>query len=342
MIISRTPLRLSFFGGGTDYEDFFQRQPGAVLGTTIDKYIYITLNRVTACSRYQYRVSYGRVEESSTLDEIQHPAMRECLRALPVSTPVEIHTIADLPARTGLGSSSAFTVGLAHALKAQRQDPTSPDELARVAIKIERESLEEAVGWQDQHHAAFGGLNLIEFHRDSTSVATLQPGPERIRALESSLMLFFTGVTRNSGDFAREQIRAIREGTRNAALQEMRDQAYQARDWLMKLSPAEIAPRFGGLLRRAWDLKRSISPVISNPDIDRYYANAMKAGAYGGKLAGAGGGGFLWFLVPQDARAAVRDALRPLPEIPVRFDTTGSRVLFNSETDDCPGTNSTS
>jgi len=324
MVITSTPLRVSFFGGGTDYPVWYREHGGAVLSTTIDKSCFITCRRMPPFFEYHSRVSYSKVENVSTNDEIEHPSVRGCLQLLGIGEGVEIHHIADLPARTGLGTSSAFTVGLLlglYALKGQMRDKHS---LAMEAIKVEQEILREAVGAQDQVSAAYGGLNRINFRRDgSVEVNPILTSADRMAELQQHLALYFTGFSRTASEIAQEQLRLTPQRTRE--LQTMLGLVDEAE--AIVASANRPISEFGRLLDESWKIKRTLTQKITNPTLDEIYEAGLSAGALGGKLLGAGGGGFMVFFVPPERRMALRERLKNLLCIPFSFSTRGSHVV---------------
>jgi D-glycero-alpha-D-manno-heptose-7-phosphate kinase len=333
MIISRTPYRVSFFGGGTDYPVWFQEHGGAVLATTIDKYCYITCRYLPPFFEHRSRIVYSRVEHVQEPDQIQHPAVRESLRYLGITDGVEIHHDGDLPARAGLGTSSSFVVGLLHTLYALKGAMPSKLQLALDAITIEQERLRENVGCQDQTLAAIGGFNLVEFGGpDVVRVRPVTVTPARLRALESNLMLFFTGFSRTASEIAAEQIRQTPNRARE--LEAMQQMVYEG---LSILCGAGDLTDFGTLLDEAWRLKRSLTDTISTATIDDMYAAARSAGAAGGKLLGAGGGGFLLVFAEPAVQPRVRERLRNLLEVPFRFEDGGSQIIFYSPQENVAG-----
>jgi D-glycero-alpha-D-manno-heptose-7-phosphate kinase len=324
MIISRTPFRISFFGGGTDYPAWTRENPGAVLATTINKYCYLTCRPLPPFFEHRTRILYSRVENVKSIDEIQHPSVRETLRHLGFKEGVEIHHDGDLPARTGLGSSSTFTVGLLHALYGlQGRMPTKAD-LARTAIHIEQDLIHETVGCQDQVMAAYGGFNVIRFGPvEPFQVSPVVLGASRLEELQSHLMLFFTGVTRTASEIASTQVREM--GDHRAEMHSMLRLVDEA---LSVLTGSAPIAEFGRLLDEGWRLKRSLSAKISTREIDAMYETAKRSGALGGKLLGAGGGGFLLLFAPPDRHDAVRRALKGHLHVPFRFDSQGSQIIF--------------
>jgi len=331
MIISRTPFRVSFFGGGTDYPAWYREHGGAVLSTAINKYCYITCRYLPPFFDYKYRIRYFQREEANSIDEIQHPSVRECLVFANVSKGVDIVHHADLPAQSGLGSSSTFTVGLLHALYALKHEMPTKRELAINAIRIEQDRMQESVGSQDQTIAAFGGLNRIEFggsHEIMVRPIILQPA--KMERLEQSLMLFFTGFTRTASDIANEQIRQI--PAKKTDLRHMMQLVDEAMDILQ--DKGDRLDDFGRLLHEQWLIKRGMSAEISNDGIDAIYDAGLKAGALGGKLLGAGGGGFMLFFVRLEQQEQVKEALKHLLYVPSRFDHLGSQIIYYSHDDE--------
>jgi len=325
MIICRTPFRVSFFGGGTDYPAWYRANGGAVLAATIDKYCYLTCRRLPPFFEHRSRIVYRKIETVRAVEEIEHPAVRETLRYLGVEDGLEIHHDGDLPARSGMGSSSAFTVSLLHSLYALRGETPLPLTMARESMHIEQNRLGETVGSQDQVMAAFGGLRTIQFGRDDKiTVDSVPIGEDRLRELQSHLMLFYTGTPRTASDVA--QTYATDLESRRRQLEGMRRLVDEGVDLLV--SGLDIRS-FGRLLHEGWLMKRTLSAAVSNPRIDKLYQRARLAGAIGGKITGAGGGGFLLFFVPPERQNAVQAALADLVHVPFAFDMQGSRILFN-------------
>ena len=325
MIISRTPFRVSFFGGGTDYPDWFHEHGGAVLATTIDKYCYISVRELPPFFDHRFRVVYSIVENVKEVADIAHPAVRAVLQRLEVSKGLEIHHDGDLPARSGLGSSSAFTVGLLQAVHALRGHHTSKEALASEAIHVEHCMLREPVGLQDQISAAFGGFNHILFREDgSYEVEPMILPRERLAALQDHLMLVFTGISRLAPVVAQTVIDNLKRRTSEMkAMQEMVDRAIE-----LLVSPTADIVEFGRLLNETWMLKRRLSDRVSNSDVDSLYEAAARAGALGGKLLGAGGGGFLLLFVRPEDRGRVAEALRNRITVPFKFDMSGCRIAL--------------
>lgn len=325
MIITRTPFRISFFGGGTDYPPWFREHSGSVLATTIDKYCYISCRKLPQFFEHKHRIVYSRIENVGSISEIEHPAVRAVMEWKGVSDGLEIHHDGDLPARSGLGSSSSFTVGLIHALRAMNGKRSSKKELASAAIHVEQNVIEENVGSQDQISAAYGGFNRIDFHRDDTF--TVEPvifSDGRKSLLESHLMLCFTGFSRIASEIAKSKIDNLK--SREKELFKMHEMVDEGIDILQDLNrPIED---FGRLLDAGWQYKRSLSDKVSSPEIDQIYANAIKAGAIGGKILGAGGGGFLLLFAHPEKQQGIRQALNKLIHVPFKFENSGSRVVL--------------
>ena len=325
MVITSTPLRISFFGGGTDYPVWYREHGGAVLSTTIDKSCFITCRWLPPFFEYHSRISYTKVENVGANDGIQHPSVRGCLEYLGINEGVEIHHIADLPARAGLGTSSAFTVGLLHGLYALRNQMRDKHSLAMEAIKVEQEILQETVGAQDQVSAAYGGFNRINFGIDgSVDVNRILTSGDRLAELEGNLALYFTGFSRIASEVAQEQMRQTPNKTRE--LEKMRGLVDEAE--AIVTNPNRSIDDFGRLLHESWSIKRTLTQRITNAAIDEIYEAGRSAGALGGKLLGAGGGGFMLFFVPPERREALRIRLKNLLCIPFKFSTRGTHVVL--------------
>jgi D-glycero-alpha-D-manno-heptose-7-phosphate kinase len=323
MIISQTPYRISFAGGGTDLPAFYRTESGAVLSVAIDRHMYVTVG-----TRFDetVRLSYSQTEVVERATLLRHTLVREALAMVGLERSLEITTIGDVPAGTGMGSSSSLAVGLLTALWAYRGRVISPEDLARGACEIELERLKSPIGKQDQYIAAYGGLQFIRFHPDET--VAVEPVPcsrETLSALERSLLLFYTGGTRDANAILREQSATTHQ--KLAVMRRMRDLAFELRLALTSEGVASLSG-FGEILHECWELKRSLTSSISNGQIDAWYAAARGAGALGGKLLGAGGGGFLLVLAEPDRHEAIRAALGRPRELPVAFDPRGSRVVF--------------
>jgi D-glycero-alpha-D-manno-heptose-7-phosphate kinase len=326
MIISRAPLRISFFGGGTDFPEYFSKESGAVLATAIDKYSYVTASTFHShLFDYAVRVSYSKAEICKTIDDIQHPVFRECLRYCNLTKDVELHTVADLPAFTGLGSSSTFTVSLLQVLHAFKGEYVTPLKLAYEAIDIERRVLGECVGIQDQAIAALGGFNVLEFlAEDDIRVTPLPISRQRITEIEKHLCLVFTGIKRRAQNIEKKKMQNLRMNIDN--LRQMRQMVDKGFNILTSENSLEA---FGLLLHEGWTAKRRLDCSVSNPEIDHLYQQGIAAGAWGGKLLGAGGGGFLLFIVPPEKRGELLNRFTNRHEIPVRISASGSRVIFS-------------
>ena len=327
MIISRTPFRISFFGGGSDYPSYSREYGGSVLNTSINKYCYVTCRYLPPFFDHKYRIRYTKREETQTINEIQHPSVRACLNHLKFSEGIEVLHTSDIPAMSGIGSSSSFTVGLLKTLNALKGKMLTKRELCMEAIKIEQDVLKEHVGSQDQTVAAFGGFNRIDFSGDrKILVSPITINSKRIENLKSHLMLFFTGFSRISSHIAKEQIEQtssiIKEISR---LKSMVDDAMT----ILNCS-TEPLNSFGELLHESWLLKKSLTTKISTPEVDNIYETARHAGAIGGKLCGAGGGGFMLLFVPPEKQPRVREVLKDLVNVPFDFEDLGSQIVYNT------------
>ncbi|MEW5774322.1 MAG: kinase [Thermodesulfobacteriota bacterium] len=324
MIISRTPFRISFFGGGTDYPGWYLQNGGQVLSTSIDKYCYISLRYLPPFFEHKYRIVYSKIENVVDIDEIMHPAVRETLRYTDFTKGLEIHHDGDLPARSGMGSSSSFTVGLLKALYALKGRITSKHKIMMESIHIEQDMIGETVGSQDQAAASYGGLNHIVFHRNGgIDVEPLTVSIARAQELNDHLMLFYTGIMRTASEVAKSYVETI-----EAKERQLRRMHAMVEEGLEIINSRDEITAFGQLLHEAWVAKRQLSDRVSNPVIENLYERSRKAGAVGGKLTGAGGGGFLLLFVPPGAQRAVRDELKELLHVPFKFDTNGSQIIF--------------
>ena len=331
MIISRTPFRISFFGGGTDYPVWYEKHGGRVISATINKYCFITVRYLPPFFKYKHRIRYYKHEEAQTLDEIEHPSVRECAKYLGMKRGIEIVHNADLPAQSGLGSSSTFTVGLLNALYALQNYMPTKRELAVKAIHIEQDLIGESVGSQDQAAASFGGLNRIVF--DSSNKIDVEsiiiPG-KRLAELQENLMLFFTGFARTASKIAKKQIEIT-----NQKENELNNMLEICDEGLKQLTdPNQSLDRFGLLLNEQWKIKRNLTNKITNKEINEIYDAGISAGALGGKLLGAGGGGFMLFYVPKEKQESVRKVLKSKLYVPFRFDSTGSKIIYYSHEDE--------
>lgn len=322
MIICRTPFRISFFGGGTDYPGWYRRHGGAVLAASIDKYCYLSCRYLPPFFEHRFRIVYRKIETCATIDEIRHPAVRETLRHLRIDRGVELHHDGDLPARSGMGSSSACTVGLLHALYALRGEMVTKSRLASESIHIEQEVLKETVGSQDQVMAAYGGLRHVQFHPNGEiENAPLILAAERVAELKAHLMLVYTGIARTAADVARSYVEGIESRRQLFVLKELVEESIDV------LSSGTDIGAFGDLLHEAWQVKRGLSAAVSNGEVDALYERARSAGALGGKLTGAGGGGFLLLFAPPDRHRAVLDALDGRIHVPFEFESAGSQII---------------
>jgi len=327
MIISKTPYRISFFGGGTDYPVWYRENQGAVLSTTIDKYCYITLRYLPPFFPHKHRIVYSKIEMVKDVNEILHPAVRASLGFLNIEKGVEIHHDGDLPARSGLGSSSAFTVGMLHSLYALKGQIPSKEKLAKEAIYIERDVLRENVGAQDQVATAFGGFNKIMFSgNDEIKIEPLTLCGDKLKELKSHLMLYFTGLPRTASEIAKTQIENTPNKKKELTLMcQMVDEATKI------LNENRDIKDFGKLLHEAWLCKKSLTDKISNPVIDKMYGKAMMAGALGGKILGAGGGGFMLLFVEPENQPQVREQLKNFLEVDFNFEKDGSQIIYYGE-----------
>lgn len=329
MVISRTPFRISFFGGGSDYPVWYKENYGAVLATTINKYCYISCRYLPPFFEHKSRIIYSKIEFIKTIEQIEHPSVRECLRFMKINKGVEIHHDGDLPARAGMGSSSTFTVGMLYALSALKGIMPTKRQLATDAIYIEQEIIKENVGSQDQILAAFGGFNLIEFGGiDGFSVRAITVNPARLKEFQDYLMLFFTGLSRTASQVAAEQIKVIPKRKK-----ELRLMLEMVGEGLKIINSNRRLSDFGKLLHENWKIKCSLSSKISTPLIDEIYSTAIRAGALGGKLLGAGGGGFVLFFAEPDVHKKIKEKLKKFLYVPFRFETSGSQIIFYSQND---------
>ena len=329
LIISRTPVRISFFGGGTDYPDYYNEYSGAVLGTTIDQYVHISVKTLkSAFFDHNIRLAYSKTELVQEVDEIEHPSIRESLKYMGVSGHLDIHLFSDLPARTGTGSSSACTVGFLNALHALEGKIISKHQLAEEACHVEQELIGENVGSQDQFHAALGGFSIIEFGPSGIRSTPLILSREKRELLQSHLLVFYTGLTRFASEVVSEQIEKTKKRQNDSSLNRMKEMVYEAQEYISNLRSEKMVQQLGTLLKESWGLKKRLSTKVSNSYIDEAYEAAIRAGAYGGKLCGAGSGGFLAFLVPPERQAAVREAMKDLQEVDFRFENEGSTIIY--------------
>jgi D-glycero-alpha-D-manno-heptose-7-phosphate kinase len=324
MIISRTPFRMSFVGGGSDLPAFYRHQPGAVISTAIDKYVYVTINKKFDDG---IRIAYSKNEEVSSVDQIEHKLVKAVLQELQISGGIEISTIADIPSKgTGLGSSSSFTVGLLHALNAYKGIFSSSESLGAGSCRIEIDICQEPIGRQDQYAAAYGGFNMMEFlPDDSVRVAPIICEPHTIQQIEQSTLLFYTGITRSASGLLQQQSTDIASSLEKQKT--MRNMVALTRQLKAELERNNVNA-FGEILHENWLLKKSLTKGISTADIDDWYNTALQAGATGGKILGAGAGGFLMLSAPPDRHPAIKQALHALRPIDVKFEPQGSRIIF--------------
>ena len=326
MIITRTPFRVSFFGGGTDYPAWYRQNGGAVISTTVDKYCYITCRPLPPFFSHKFRIVYSEIENVSNIDDIRHPAVQNIFKWANITEGLEVHYDGDLPARSGLGSSSAFTVGLCNALHTLNGTTKSSYQLARDAIHIEQNLIGENVGSQDQTSVAIGGLNRIDFQPDdSFSVTPLSIGDPRKEELRRHFLLGFTGVSRIADEIAYSQISNM--SNRYSELSRMQEIVDEAEALLLSDAPID---QFGYLLDESWNLKKNLSNKVSSKLIDELYFNAKSKGAIGGKILGAGGGGFILIFAKPEYHQAIKDHLKPVVFTDFNYENTGSQVVFNS------------
>lgn len=324
MIISRTPFRISFAGGGTDLKSFYENEYGAVISTTINKYMYITVNSLSNFHNHKIRISYSKTELINNVDEIKHPVVREALKLVKIDGGIEITSMADIPAGTGMGSSSSFTVGLLNALYAFQGKSVSSEQLAQEACKIEISLLREPIGKQDQYAAAYGGLNYIQFNPgEDVFVNPLVLSREIKDRFHNHLMMFYTGITRKANSILKIQNKNIE--SKKQDLKKMRELAIEIRK---VLDGGKELDRIGEILHKGWLLKKELALGISNSSIDGYYNKALEAGALGGKVLGAGGGGFILLYVNPQKQQKAREALRDLKELSFRFEYQGSTIIY--------------
>lgn len=324
MIVSRTPHRISFFGGGTDYPDYYLNHGGKVLGVAIDKYCYLNVRKLPPFFEFKHRIVYSQQENVNSIDEIKHPAVREIFSYLKVKEGKSIHHDGDIPAKSGMGSSSAFTVGLVNSILAMRGRRISKEELTKTAIHIEQELIKENVGSQDQTFAAYGGLSKIDFLPNGKIVVNpVIMDSVRLKNFEKNLMIFFSGIARYSSNIAETQVNNLSNNIEKLnCMKSLVDEGYD-----ILVNNKRKLDEFGDLLNETWKYKKQLSDKISNGEINIMYDEAIKAGALGGKLLGAGGGGFVLFYVEKEKQPAVKYALKKYLNIPFRFDFDGSKII---------------
>ncbi|MDY7013127.1 MAG: GHMP kinase [Cyanobacteriota bacterium] len=326
MLISRAPVRISFFGGGTDYPEYFLKHGGAVIATAIDKYSYVTVSPfLSQLFDYSARVSYRKVELVKKVEDIEHNVYRECLKLCGLEKDIEVHNVADLPAFTGLGSSSAFTVSLLQALHSFKGEFVRPLDLAYEAIHVERHILKDKVGCQDQTIAAVGGFNVLEFRTEEDIVVTRIPiSPQRLAEFEQHLFIVFTGIRRKAAEVVEKQLKKVSKNTET--LNKMRLMVDEG--WEILTGDCSFS-KFGELLHRAWVAKRSLDGGVSKPEIDRIYQIGLDAGACGGKLLGAGAGGFILFFAPPELHENLRATFAKHQILEVKINAPGSQIIFS-------------
>lgn len=329
LLTCRTPLRVSFFGGGTDYPEYIAQNRGAVLGMAIDKYVYISALKIGPFLDYKYRLSYSKHERVNQISEIEHPVVRAILSNYEYDQPLDISVLSDLPARSGLGSSSSFTVGFLNLISKILEIRQTKHDLAKKAISVERDMLLENVGLQDQHHAAFGGINRFDFYPKRTQISPVQISGNVLEELSESLFIVFTGIARYASETLDKQIENTKQKLITSELSHLLKLTDQAVDVLESDNSSGILREFGELLHESWETKRKLSKKVSTPAIDDLYTTARRNGALGGKLCGAGGGGFFLLLVPPEARTKVINALLPLRVVPIRVDCSGSTIIYS-------------
>jgi D-glycero-alpha-D-manno-heptose-7-phosphate kinase len=325
MIITKTPYRISFFGGGTDLNQWFRENGGAVISTSIDKYCYISCRYLPKFFDHKFRFVYSQIEDVLEINEIKHPAIKGLLNHLDWKEGIELHHDGDLPARSGLGSSSSFTVGMLNALYALRGKHISKFDLAKQAIHIEQKILKENVGCQDQIAAAYGGFNKVEFYgENSFKVSPIIIPDDRLNKLQSNLLLFFTGISRFASEIEKSKI--VNFNSKKVELKKMHEMVDFSIEILVKTN--KDIDDFGRLLNEGWQYKKSLSNLVSNNEVDEIYEIALKTGALGGKLLGAGGGGFILFYAPQEKQSAIINKLKHLIHVPFKFENSGSTVAL--------------
>lgn len=326
MLISRAPLRISFFGGGTDYPEYFLQHGGAVLATAIDKFCYLTASPFPSqLFDYTIRLSYRQVELVKSITEIEHNVYRECLKFCGLDKDIELHNVADLPAFTGLGSSSTFTVALLHALHSFKGEFVRPLDLAYEAIYVERHLLKDQVGCQDQLMAAVGGFNVVEFRTEENIIVHRIPiSPQRLAEFEQHIFVVFTGIQRKAATVVAQQLQKVGDNTET--LKKMRGMVDKGWDILTSNQSFQA---FGELLHQAWLAKRSLDAVISNSIIDEIYQQGISAGAWGGKLLGAGAGGFMLFFAPPELHNNLQQVFGDRQILPVKINAPGSEIIFS-------------
>jgi D-glycero-alpha-D-manno-heptose-7-phosphate kinase len=329
MLITRTPMRISLFGGGTDYPEYFKKHRGAVIGLAIDKYIYIAALRMSGTQNYRYRLAYSQVETVDQIEHLQHRAVRAALGHYQVAESLDLSIMADMPASSGLGSSSCFAVGMLNLIARLKNERPTKLDLALRAIHLERELIQENVGVQDQMHAAFGGINRFDFDAGSYRITPILLRGDSLQYLLDSLVLVHTGVTRHASQVVASQVARTREGAIDDSLGRLLDIVDEGERVLRESSGAALITQIGEMLHDSWALKRTLSPHVTSPAIDALYERCRSHGAVGGKLCGAGGGGFLLMIVPAEGKARFIESMHPHRVIPIGLDTVGSTIIHS-------------
>jgi D-glycero-alpha-D-manno-heptose-7-phosphate kinase len=326
MIISKTPFRVSLFGGGSDFPEWYRNHGGSVIGTTIDKYCYISVRILPPFFEHKHRIVYGETELVQKIADIKHPSVQACLERFGEAEGFEVHYDGDLPARSGLGSSSSFTVGLINALNALKGARISKEDLALSAINIEQNVLKEAVGSQDQVWAAYGGFNRIDFGTKAGQEFNVRPvytSGDRLNLLNQHLLLFFTGQNRTANEIEKDKISHINENT--LSYEKLRDMVGHAQE-ILDNDRCDLT-EIGLMMNESWHIKKGLSKHVSNTLMDTYYSAGLSAGALGGKLLGAGGGGFMLFFAPPDCHSVIKKRLKSLIHVDFKFETEGSHII---------------
>ena len=326
VLISKTPLRISFFGGGTDYPEYYMSNKGGVLGMAINKYVYIACIDLNGIQEYNYRIAYSQLEQVNEIDSIKHPVVKALLRDYKVKDPVDISIMSDMPAGSGLGSSSSFTVGLVNLLKRKADIQMTKLDVALEAIRIEKELLGENVGIQDQLHASFGGINRFEFYDDNISVTPITMRGDNLQVLTNSLFLVFTGIQRHASAVVTSQLKNTRTGRNNSYLHTMYEMISEAQNILTSSKSDLIVSDFSNLLNQSWEYKQKLGEAITSLEIDDIISLCRSKGASAVKLCGAGGGGFLLCLVPKDFQETFIDSINPLKAVKIEIDVNGTQV----------------
>lgn len=327
MIITKTPFRISFFGGGSDFPEFFNKNSGSIISTTIDKYCYVMVRNLPNFFNYTNEISYSKIEKTASINEIEHPSIKEAMKMLNVNN-IRLTYEADLPARSGLGTSSAFAVGMLNAFHTLKGVKVDKKQLANEAIRLERELCKEAGGWQDQIATSLGGLNRIDFNNDTYNVKPINMPHQRKQQLNSCLLLFFTGFTRLSSEIHKDN--NIEVSKKHAVLKEMLKLVNEAEEIL--INPNRDLDDFGRLLHKTWEMKKQTGNNVSSKKVDDLYERGIKAGAIGGKLLGAGGGaGFLLFYVNPHNKEKIINELKELLYVPFNFENEGTQIIYNNQ-----------